>query len=303
MRGWILYKFAERDLKPDAYEMRQFLKTGRKNGIDMTVVTEEQFDLIVNRDDRKSIRLNNKIVPLPDFLLPRRGAGTTYFCLAVIRHLERLGVYVVNRSDSIETVKDKLYTQQILATSDLPFAKTMLMRFPVNVKLVEETLGFPVVVKTVSGAQGKGVFLAENRRQFMDLMQLLFTTNSGINLILQEFVHTSHGRDLRVITIGGRVVACMRRTAPPGSFKANIAGGGKAEAYPLNAEIEWLATQTSRIFGLDVAGVDLLFDGDHYKICEVNSSPGFEGIESCHNINIAQEIFDFVRLRLGRHGG
>ncbi len=48
---------------------------------------------------------------------------------------------------------------------------------------------------------------------------------------------------------------------------------------------------------LEIAGVDLLFDGDHYKVCEANSSPGFEGIESCCEVNIPREIFHFVRIR------
>lgn len=49
----------------------------------------------------------------------------------------------------------------------------------------------------------------------------------------------------------------------------------------------------------DIAGIDLLFDGEHFKVCEANSSPGFEGIEKCCDINIANEIYDFIRYRFG----
>jgi gamma-F420-2:alpha-L-glutamate ligase len=299
MRGWILYKIPRQELGPNAYEMRRFLETAEERGIDLRVVTQEQVDLIVAGDDRKSVRLEGEIVALPDFILPRRGAGTTYFCLAVIRQLERMGVYSVNRSSSIEIVKDKLYTQQILAESKLPFAKTMLVRFPIDVRLVESVLGFPVIVKTVSGSQGRGVFLAETRRQFEDLMHLISVAASGVNVILQEFIETSFGRDLRVITVGGKAVACMQRTAPPGAFKANYSGGASVDARELTPEIQRLSTEASRIFDLDVAGVDLLFDREGFKICEVNSSPGFEGMESCHpGLSMADEIYRFVRNRL-----
>lgn len=301
MRGWILYKYPEDVLPPDAYEMHRFLTTGRGEGLDMQVVIQEQFDLIVNRDDRRSIRVGGKVLTLPDFLLPRRGAGTTYFCLAIIRHLEQLGVYVVNKSTSIETVKDKLFTQQILAKSELPFAKTMLMQFPVDADLVEKTLGFPVVVKTVYGAQGRGVFLAENRRQFLDLMSMVRALNASVTVILQEFIKSSYGRDLRVICIGGKAIACIQRSAADGGFKANVSGGGSAEAYELTPEIKQLSTEASRIFDLDVAGIDLLFDGDSFKICEVNSSPGFKGVESCHpELNVAAEIYEYVRHKLDK---
>ena len=164
MNGWILYKQSQNEVEPDNYEIARFVEAAGAGGVGLRVVKPDDFDLIVTRDDRKSIRLDGAVVPLPVFLLPRMGAGTTYFALAVIRHLERLGVRTFNKSTSIEQVQDKLYTQQILAASDLPFAKTMLAKFPPDVDLVERYLGFPVVVKTVSGSLGTGVFLAETRQ-------------------------------------------------------------------------------------------------------------------------------------------
>jgi gamma-F420-2:alpha-L-glutamate ligase len=266
----------------------------------MRVYKPEQFDLIVTREDRKSILIDGETALLPDFLLPRMGAATTYFALAVIRHLERLGVNAYNSSQSIDTVKDKLFTQQILAENNLPVPKTMLVKFPVDVGLVEKYLGFPVVVKTLSGSQGIGVFLAESRANFEDLMQLIEATSSRANIILQEFISSSRGIDLRVFTIGGRVVACMKRESKGDNFQANYSKGGLVNQFDVTPEIERLATETSRILGLDIAGIDLLFDGEHFKVCEANSSPGFEGLEKCCRVNIPQEIYDFIRLRLSK---
>lgn len=301
MRGWVLYKDSRHEISPDAYEINRFIRVAEESGIDLRVMRQEQFDLIVTRGDRKGVIVDGAEAELPHFLLPRRGAATTYYCLAIIRHLERLGVYAVNKSSSIETVRDKLYTQQILAASDLPFARTMLVKYPVDVDLVERTLGFPLVVKTISGSQGKGVFLAENRGKLEDIMNFSSASNSSVSIILQEFVGGSFGRDLRVITIGGRAIACMKRTAAAGDFKANFSRGGAVEAYKMTPEIEWLAAEASRVFDLDVAGVDLLFDGDHFKICEVNSSPGFKGMESCHTLSIPKQIYAYIRVRLGLH--
>lgn len=130
-------------------------------------------------------------------------------------------------------------------------------------------------------------------------MEFINATRSNANIILQEFIESSKGRDLRVFTIGGRAVAAMKRTSQDGSFKANFSRGGLVEPVELTPEMEWLATETSRILNLDIAGIDLLFDGDHFKICEANSSPGFEGIEQACNVNIAEEIYNFIRVRLG----
>jgi gamma-F420-2:alpha-L-glutamate ligase len=299
MQGWIIYRETETDLKPESYEIQCFLEVAKEQNIALRVIKPEQFDIIVTREDRKSIFVDGSPVPLPDFVLPRMGAGTSYFALSILRHLEKLGVPCINSSLGIETVKDKLFTHQILAEKNLPVPKTMLMKLPVDSELVEKQIGFPVVIKAISGSQGKGVFLAEKKSQLTDLIQLIELTNPKFNLILQEFVRSSFGRDLRVFVIGGRVIGCMERTAADTGFKANFSAGGKVTRYEVTPEIEWLATEATRILGLDIAGVDLLFDENHFKICEVNSSPGFEGLQSCCNVNIPQEIYHYVRIRFG----
>lgn len=299
MQGWILYKESSVNITPEAYEINEFVKTAEELGIELKVLKPEQFDIIVTREDRKSILVDGDPVPLPDFVLPRMGAGTTYFALSILRHLEKLGVPCINSSIGVETVKDKLYTQQILAENNIPVPKTMLMKFPIDIDLVERQLGFPVILKTVSGSQGKGVFLAEKKSNLVDLAQIIEITNPKFNLILQEFISSSFGRDIRVIVVGGRAIACMERTAGDSSFKANYSLGGSVKAHEITPEIEWLATESARILALDIAGVDLLIDNDHYKICEVNSSPGFQGLHSCYDINIPKEIYHYIRIRYG----
>lgn len=300
MKGWILYRDALADLKPDQYEMNRFIDAAARRGIELDIIRPNQLDLIVTRDDRKSIRLNGQVVALPDFLIPRMGAATTYFALAAIRHMERLGVLVINHAEAIETVKDKLYTQQILASSNLPVPKTMLAKFPIEQDLVEKQLGFPVVIKTLSGSKGNGVYLAETPANLADIMTLIESTNSNVNIIFQEFIATSHGHDLRVFVVGSRVVACMERVSADGSFKANVSRGGEARPYTLTPEIEMLAIEATRQVGLDIAGVDLLFDADHFKVCEVNSSPGFKGIERAYpDLDTADTILQYIEMRLG----
>ena len=300
MKGWILYKTPQIELSPEAYEIHRLIETASKKGIEIEVVSPDQFDLVVTREDRKSILLNGEVVSLPDFLLPRMGAGTTYFGMAVIRHLERLGVYTFNSAQCIDTVKDKLYSQQILAENNIPVPKTMLGKYPIDDELVDRYLKFPLVLKTLSGSMGKGVFLCDNKSQFNDLMELIHVTNPKLNIILQEFIESSRGKDLRVFVVGGRPIACIERSSNDNNFKANYSRGGQVTQFEMTPEVKWLATETARLFGLEIAGIDLLFDGKHFKICEANSSPGFKGIESCCDIDIADEIYNFIKVRLGK---
>src|SRR5699024_8573989 len=106
----------------------------------------------------------------------------------------------------------------------------------------------------------------EDRSKFDDLMGMIDATNSKMNIIIQEFIASSRGRDLRVFIIGGRAVACMERISQTGSFKANISQGSTMRQVELTPEIDWLATETAKILNLEVAGIDLLFDDDHFQI-------------------------------------
>jgi len=112
-------------------------------------------------------------------------------------------------------------------------------------------------------------------------------------------MRASYGRDIRVFTIGGRAIAAMERSSPESEFKANFSAGGQVRRIEITPEIEWMSSEASRILGLDFAGVDLLYDGEHYKICEVNSAPGFEGLEQCCDVDVPRAIYHFLKIRLG----
>ncbi|MBU1220749.1 RimK family alpha-L-glutamate ligase [Myxococcota bacterium] len=299
MKCWILNKPWNTQGLED-YSITRFKEQAEKDNVNLEIIDPDEIELVVDRNVRKGITLRGQEVSLPDVVLPRTGARTTYFSFAVIRHLERLGIPCFNTSAAIEAVKDKLYTQQIMAQAGLPIPKTMLAKFPVDVHTVEKQLGFPVVVKPLYGAQGKGVYLVDDAASLNDMMQLIEVTDDKANIIMQNFVSTSRGKDLRVFVVGGRPVACMMRKNSGDGFKANYSQGGTVENHEITPEIEWLATEACRATGLDIAGVDLLFDEDsHFKICEVNSAPGFKGIESVCEIDIAREIFHFLHIRLG----
>jgi len=300
VRGWILYNKKQCDLTSGDNGVNRLLSAAEEKNISLTVLRPEQLELIVSRDDRKSILLDGASTPIPDFIIPRMGSNTTYFALAIIRQLERLGVYACNSADAIDIVKDKLHMHQLLAHSNLPTPKTMLVKFPVDIDIVKKEIGFPVIIKNISGTEGAGIYLCESESKFVDLMDLIHSNNAKANIILQEFIATSRGKDLRVFVLGGKVIGCMQRSSTSG-FKANYSLGGQVEHYPLTSEIEWLATQTARLVDLDVAGIDLLFDDNGYKICEANSSPGFKGLELVVGNNVAEQILDYIAVKISGH--
>lgn len=294
MKIWILEK--KKDF--NSYTSTRFKEVAVKMNIELKLVAPEELDIIVTGEGKKSIIYEGKPVDLPDCLIPRIGT-VTYYALAIIRHLERLGIFILNSSESMETSKDKLATLQLLASNNIPIPKTLLAKFPININVVEKEFSYPIIIKTVTGSQGRGVFLLEDRNKLNDLANLMETSKDPkINLILQEFISSSRGKDIRVIVIGGRAIGAMLRTSATNSFKANYSAGGLVDSFDLNAAVEWLAVESSKLIGLDIAGVDILFDNDNFKVCEVNSYPGFEGFEKATGINVPEEIYKYILLRL-----
>lgn len=305
MEVWILYGDDIESTADLAHEVRRFKVEGEKMGIDVKVYKPEQFDLLVTEEARDSILIDGKHCPLPNFVYPYfNHSDHSYFSLAIVRQLERMGAYVFNTAATIETVRDKLHTHQVLAENGLPTPTTMLAKFPVDIDLIEKEIGFPLVVKTLQGALGTGVFLIENRNAFLDLMELIGETNPNIQLIFQKFVASSKGRDLRVLVVDGQAVACMERVAKEGSFKANFSIGGSVRPYEMDDVMRDMAIKTAEVLDIQIAGIDLLFTGDNeYTICEANTFPGFKGLEMACKVNVPEIIYKAMRNRLDAEFG
>jgi gamma-F420-2:alpha-L-glutamate ligase len=282
----------------DAYENQRLLSCLEKNGMKGRVLEPKYFDIIVSRSSAKSIRYKGERIELPDLVLSRTGAGTNYFTRSVMRQIEKFGIPVYNDADSISRVSDKLLTSQLLVKENLPIPKTILVNGDVDVELIEKEVGFPCVVKATSGSKGKTVHLCQTKKDFTSLMSLLSSISLKKTMIIQEFVDAQPGTDLRVWVIGGKTVVAMKRMGADGDFRANISQGGTAELFEITDEVDYLARETARVLGLQIAGVDLLFDKDGYKICEANSSPGFEGMDQYCGQDMAQRIVDFIKLKI-----
>ena len=293
-KGWLLVK----PQFQDSYETIRLIEEFKNHNIDVKIIDPNEIDIFVNKENKQSILVNGESLPLPKFVFPRTGSGTTYYIKAVIRHFERMGVVIINNSDAIENVKDKLYSHQILAQSNLDIPKTLLLKHPIDIDFVQKHIGFPAIVKTISGSYGKGVFLAETKKQLRQLLTMAEITKKSYNIIIQEFIKDTWGKDLRVLVVNNRVVGCMMRQATDDDFRANISRGGSGIPYEVNEQIEWLASESSKALNLDIAGVDLLFDNGGFKICEVNSNPGFEGMELYTKKNIAEEIVQFIKMKI-----
>jgi len=217
--------------------------------------------------------------------------------------LEAAGMKLFNSASAIELCDDKSLTH-IALMNRVPQPKTVLipLTFPrvgytdcTFLEKIADYLGFPLVIKQCFGSFGAGVYLARN----MDEAKAALMKTAGGAAIAQQYIASSFARDIRAYVVGDKVTAAMLRHNESGDFRANVAQGGKADAYTLSEAQAALAVKTAQLLGCTFAGVDLLFgENGEMTVCEVNSNAHFAGISAATGVNIADKIIEAVTQRI-----
>ena len=217
--------------------------------------------------------------------------------------LEAAGMKLFNSASAIELCDDKSLTH-IALMNRVPQPKTVLipLTFPrvgytdcTFLEKIADYLGFPLVIKQCFGSFGAGVYLARN----MDEAKAALMKTAGGAAIAQQYIASSFARDIRAYVVSDKVAAAMLRHNESGDFRANVAQGGKADAYTLNEAQAALAVKTAQLLGCTFAGVDLLFgENGEMTVCEVNSNAHLAGISAATGVNIADKIIEAVAQRI-----
>ena len=274
------------------YTHKRLKEAAEARGHELNIINTLQCYMnIASR--RPEIYYNSEKLPVYDAVIPRIGASITFYGLAVLRQFEMMGVYPLNESVAIGRSRDKLRSMQILAREGIGLPVTTFAHDP---KQTEEVVrlagGAPLVVKLLEGTQGIGVVLADTNRSAKSVIEAFRGAN--VNILVQEFIKEAGGSDIRVLVIGGNVVAAMKRTGAEGEFRSNLHRGGSAQTVKISPEERSTAVRAARALGLNVCGVDMLRANHGAVIMEVNSSPGLEGVEKATGIDIAGTVIEFL---------
>lgn len=231
-----------------------------------------------------------------DAIIPRIASNMTRYGTAIVRQFEMQGVYTAANSIAITRSRDKLRSMQLLAKAGVGIPKTVFSRNTADIEdLLDQIGGTPVIIKLARGTHGNGVVLAETKKAAKSVLQAFYLHNEdGTNILLQEFVKESAGEDIRVIVVGGRVIASMKRQSLDDDFRSNIHQGGEGTPIKLTDEERKIATRAAKAMGLPICGVDMMRSEKGPLILEVNSSPGLEGVEKVTGRNVAAKIIEYV---------
>ncbi len=284
MKGWLIVNsFVKWDKFSEIYSL--LLEAGKKVGVELELKTSS--DIFCSVQSRFS-----------EYELPDFGIFWDKDIL-LASHLEKMGLRLFNSSQSIEACDDKGQTAIALVDGGIRTPKTFLSpkAYPTFgctdmtfLRMAEEELGYPMIIKENRGSFGQQVHLVRNSQE----AEALIKSFKEHPFIMQEYIEESAGRDVRINVVGDRVVASMYRYND-NDFRSNITNGGSMKSFTADKDQEDLAIAACKALGLDFAGVDVLFGKEGPIICEVNSNPHFKTTLECTGINMAEHIISYIK--------
>jgi len=267
-----------------------------KHGITPACFGFSQLVARVKSKPEVSVGETNILSDLSALIIRPIGRGSLeeiIFRMDLLHRLQRLGMLIVNPPLSIERSVDKYCALALLEENGLSVPKTVASESHEEALKAFHELGGDIVMKPLFGSRGIG----STRISDSEIAARIFRTVSFYHgvLYLQEFI--PHGvSDVRAFVVGDHVVAAMHRVAE--TWKTNVSLGARPMPLKLDNEIEDLAVKAARVIECKVAGVDILESSHGPVIVELNSQPGWRGLQSVASVNIAEEIIKFVLSEL-----
>ena len=215
------------------------------------------------------------------------------FRMDILYKLERQGFLVINPAEAIEHCVDKYDILALLEDNGVPVPRTVATESVTEALKAFAELGGDVVMKPLFGSRGIGA----TRIVDSEIANTIFkavTFHHGV-IYIQEFV--PHGySDIRAFIVNDHVIAAMRRVSE--SWKTNFSQGAKPTPITLTPDFEELAVKSAKVIGCKIAGVDILEGPKGPVIVDVNSQPGWKGLQMVTKVNVADEIVNFLLSEL-----
>jgi RimK family alpha-L-glutamate ligase len=282
----------------EAWSSTQLREALTKHGVPYECFTFPK--LVAQLGQKPCFKVNDtKLIEELDALVIRPiGRGSLeelVFRLDMLYKLERHGFYVINPAEAIEHCADKYDILAILEDNNIPVPRTFATESVNEGLKAFADLGSDVILKPIFGSRGIGATRIIDSEIAATVFKAI-TFHHGV-IYIQEFV--PHGySDIRAFVVNNHVIAAMRRVAQ--SWKTNYSQGAKPSPIELTPPLEELAVKASTAVGCKIAGVDILEGPKGPVIVDVNSQPGWKGLQMVTKVNVADEIVNFILSELKR---
>ncbi|WP_147396830.1 RimK family alpha-L-glutamate ligase [Psittacicella hinzii] len=237
-----------------------------------------------------------------DFVLSRFGPQFNHNGFAVVQAFEMLGVSVANGITGLRNCRDKW--QCYLLLKDLvPLVNSSFMNWKHYLTSQAELFAMPQITKPNAFSMGGNqINLAYTQKQ---LAKQSLAMQSFDFTLAQEFIKSFDARnyDLRIMVLNGEVTGAFLRVSQANKIAANIAQGGYGIPYQITPELEAQALAIVERLGLDLSGLDFVYNQEYkqWQFLEANANPGFFAYDKVLQQNFAENILDYLLIRLTGH--
>lgn len=212
------------------------------------------------------------------------------------RSLEIVEMPMVNPASAIEICGDKWRTSLQLRRCGVPTPDSCLALSPQAALEAMQELGFPVVVKPLTGSWGRLVTpIRDQETAEIVLDYIAALPGPQAHLVYLQRLVAKPGRDLRVVVVGDQAVGAIYRRSD--RWRTNVSLGAQPLPCALTTELAQLATAAARAVGATVAGVDLIEGTDgRLSVLEVNAGVEFGGFSQAHgdSVDLAELIVEHL---------
>ncbi len=243
-------------------------------------------------DDRELILTLAQPVRRWDAVLERSISQTR--ALAVTSVLESWGIPTVNRHAVAVTCASKLATLAALEAAGVPTPATAVAFTPEAALHAAAELGYPVVLKPVTGSWGRLLARINDREAAEALFEhkaLLGGPEHSV-FYLQRHVDKP-GRDIRAFVVGNEVICAIYRESD--HWVTNTARGATTRDCPVDSALRSLCLDAAVAVGGGVLAIDLLEDRDRLVVSEVNATMEFKNSIDVTGVDIPGRVADYVR--------
>jgi len=215
--------------------------------------------------------------------------------LHITASLEFMKIPVLNKFEVANICGNKMFMTLCLKKNNIPTPKTYFSFSSESAIKNLEKVGYPLVIKPIIGSWGRGVMPIKDKDTIESIVEIRNITDNPHDRIyyLQELVKRPP-RDIRVITVGDKVISAMYRKSS-GGFKTNIALGADPEICEITSEMEEMAIKASKAMGGGILGIDMMEDDEKGLVVhEVNNTVEFKGLSKVAKQNIPKEMIEYA---------
>ncbi len=208
--------------------------------------------------------------------------------------LNAWGIPTINRYATAVVCADKLMTSLVLAQHGVPQPQTRLSFTPETAINSIESLGYPAVLKPVTGSWGRLLARVNDRYSAEAILEHRETLGDYQQHIyyVQEYVNKPD-RDIRAFVVGDRTICAIYRTSA--HWITNTARGGQASNCPITPEIDAICQQAAAAVGGGVLALDLFETPDGALLVnEINHTMEFRNSSAPTGVNIADEVVRYA---------